>query len=73
MVMSVNLIAEQTAAKGGAKLPQLPASVSSRATFSLASKLAAASAKNGTTVPMAASRCQFARSRHITYSEAGNV
>lgn len=44
MAMSVNLIAEQTAANGGAKLPPSPASVSSSATFSLASKLAAASA-----------------------------
>jgi len=33
MLMSVNLMAEQTAANGGAKLPPLPASVSSRATF----------------------------------------
>lgn len=47
-----------TAANGGAKLPPLPAIVSSSATFSLASKLAAASAKNGTTAPIAARRRQ---------------
>ena len=58
MLMSVNLMAEQTAANGGAKLPPLPASVSRRATFSVASKVAAARAKNGTTTPMAARRVQ---------------
>jgi hypothetical protein len=63
--MSVNLIAEQTAANGGAMLPPWPASVSSSATFSLASKLAAASAKNGTTAPMAARRRQ-SRARAVS-------
>jgi hypothetical protein len=70
--MSVNLIAEQTAANGWAKLPPLPANASSSATFSLASKLAAASAKNGTTRPMvagAANRglapCRGLRSRRV--------
>jgi hypothetical protein len=68
MVTSVNLIVEQTTANGGAKLPPLPASVSSRATFSLASKPAAASAKNGTTTPMAARRGQ-PRARAVSRTE----
>jgi hypothetical protein len=45
MPMSVHLKLEQTVAKGGAKLPPRPAMVSSKATFSLASKPAATSAK----------------------------
>jgi len=58
MAMSVNLMAEQTAANGGARLPPLPASVKSSAMFSLASNVAAARAKNGTTTPIAARRRQ---------------
>jgi hypothetical protein len=65
-LMSVNLMVEQRVANGGARLPPLPASVSSRAMFSLASNVAAARAKNGTTTAMAARRRQPRAAPHPT-------